>query len=250
MEADEPAVPLGEEEAVRVKPRFPLTLVQIFTCPATLLGVMCECTPVQLDPGRLVAAGRESADRDPLGENRPVERGLQGAPHLPQGPDPLETGRSGQPRGGGQITMSPQPDWPAAGRCHEGIDELRAEAATAQAGVHHEFAARALDRVGRVQVRVSGELAACMQQQVARPRVAAVPQVQHDVLGERPDPVLVRGRGGEPQHGTRVQIGQPALHGDTVGRGSGLGSAVGRGPRLGWTACRDSRFGFTLCWDT
>ena len=101
--------------------------------------------------------------------------------------------------------------------------------------MHHKFAARALDRVGRVQVRVSRELAAFVQQQVACPRVAAVPQVQHDVLGERPDPVLVRGRGREPQHGTRLLVGQPALLGDTVGRGSGLGNAVGRGPRLGWT---------------
>ena len=64
----------------------------------------------------------------------------------------------------------------------------------------HQLAARAGDRIGRIQVRVAGQLPLAVEQQIARPGVAAIPQVQHDVLGERPDAILLGGSVNERQH--------------------------------------------------
>ena len=64
----------------------------------------------------------------------------------------------------------------------------------AERGMHDQFAARSLHRIGRVEMGVPGQLAYPEEQKASGERVAAVSQVQQHVLGQRADAVLV-GRG-------------------------------------------------------
>jgi hypothetical protein len=76
--------------------------------------------------------------------------------------------------------------------------------------VYDKLRGRTLDLVGGVQVRISGERAVVVpRQQVYRRSVAAVPQVEHDVLGQGIRPVRVAGRLGEGEHLTHLLRGQP-----------------------------------------
>ena len=65
--------------------------------------------------------------------------------------------------------------------------------ASAVQGMHDQLGRRALDRVGGVDVGVPDERVAVADEQVDGRSVAAVPQVEHDVLGQRVRPVGVAG---------------------------------------------------------
>ncbi len=58
VEADQSAVPLGEEEAVRVKPSLSFAHVQVGPGPGALLGVPLECPVIDGDPGIFVLSRR------------------------------------------------------------------------------------------------------------------------------------------------------------------------------------------------
>ena len=60
-----------------------------------------------------------------------------------------------------------------------------------------QFPAPALDRVGEAKVGIPGEAGAEPQQQVPCGRIAAVAQMQPDLLGQRADAIGSGGRGGE-----------------------------------------------------
>ena len=66
--------------------------------------------------------------------------------------------------------------------------------------VHHHLGARSGDLVGHVEVSVGHQPGPLPDQHVAHPLVPAVAQVQHHVLGQRPDAVGLGGRLGERAH--------------------------------------------------
>ena len=57
------------------------------------------------------------------------------------------------------------------------------------AGDDHHLCAGAVDRIGRVEMRIGNEVRAVPQQQIAGRLVAAVTQVQQHVFGQRPDAI-------------------------------------------------------------
>src|SRR5580692_7348217 len=77
VKANDLSAALGQEEAVRVEPRFPLPQVEIGAGPSALLRMAGEGLAVDLDPLVLVAAGHEGADRDAVGDLGPADPGLQ-----------------------------------------------------------------------------------------------------------------------------------------------------------------------------
>jgi hypothetical protein len=91
--------------------------------------------------------------------------------------------------------VGPQPQ-PAVGRLvQQPLHQRSPVAVSPLPGMDHELRAGALDLVGDVEMRVRHEDAALgLQQQVAYRLVPAVPQVQHHVLGQWPDPVRLGGR--------------------------------------------------------
>jgi hypothetical protein len=115
---------------------------------------------------------------------------------------------------------------------------------TAVLRVDDELGAGALDRVRGVEVRVAGDhlpglagpVGRGQEQQVPVGVVPAVPQVEHDVLAERPDVVRLGRRRDQRRHlrdGVRREAG---ADGDTAGRGQrdgGVGHAASLG-RVWW----------------
>src|SRR5215469_16014804 len=76
--------------------------------------------------------------------------------------------------------------------------------------MHDQLAARSLHRIGRVQVGVAGEFSRAVQQEAPGQRVAAVPQVQHHMLGQRADAILVGGAADELERSGDVVARQVA----------------------------------------
>src|SRR6266516_580542 len=112
--------------------------------------------------------------------------------------------------------MRPEPQRQLAGGSHQRAGELKSEASPPARRMDHQLAARALDRVGRVQMGVTRELAPAMEQQITRPGIAAVPEVQHDVLGERPDAIGGRGRADQREYRRGLASGEPLADADFV----------------------------------
>ena len=73
--------------------------------------------------------------------------------------------------------------------------QRQAEAAPAVGRVDDQFPAPALDRVGEAKMGIPGEVGAEPQQQVPRGRIAAVVQMQPDLLGQWADAIGPRGGG-------------------------------------------------------
>ena len=73
------------------------------------------------------------------------------------------------------------------------LAEPQAQAAPPGVRMNDHFPGWPFDRVGGVQVPVASQLAVVVQQHVPGPRVAAVAQVQHDVLRQRAHPVVLGG---------------------------------------------------------
>jgi hypothetical protein len=105
--------------------------------------------------------------------------------------------------------VRPEPQRPVAGLGHQGAGEVKPETAAAMRGMNHQLAGRTLGRVGRFQVRVSGQLAAAAQQQVACAGITPVAQMQHDMLGKRPHAILVGGGTDKLQHHRGLGVRDP-----------------------------------------
>src|SRR6202035_496798 len=93
VKAHHGAVPLRDEEARRVKPRFLFAQLEIARPPGALFRVLSESTGVEAQPLLLVAARAEGAQRAAVRESRLVQRVAQRPAHLPQRADTLESGR-------------------------------------------------------------------------------------------------------------------------------------------------------------
>ena len=78
--------------------------------PGALLRVLGERPAVQAQPLLIVATGPEGAQRGTGREAGRVQRVTQGPAHLPQGTEPVEAGRPGQPGRRGQVPVRPEPD--------------------------------------------------------------------------------------------------------------------------------------------
>src|SRR5260370_41936717 len=92
VEPRQPPLALGEEEAIRVEPGLLFAEVEVGAGPGALLGVACEGPAGDRDPGVLVVADPERADREALGQFGRPPRGLEGPAHRPQRAHPLDTG--------------------------------------------------------------------------------------------------------------------------------------------------------------
>ena len=87
-----------------------LAQFEVVPRPGALFRVLGERAGVQAQPLRLVLAGAEDAQRRPSREAGRLERVTQGPAHLPQGTEPLEAGRPGEPGRRGQVPVRPEPD--------------------------------------------------------------------------------------------------------------------------------------------
>ena len=105
--ADEGAGSLGEEEPVRLEPRFPLPHVEVGPGPRALFGVPGEGAVVQRDPCILVLTDAEGPDGNPVGKPRFADRLLQRAAHLPERAGPVEASFRGEPGRAGQVAVGP-----------------------------------------------------------------------------------------------------------------------------------------------
>ena len=150
-----------------------------------------ERAMVQRNPGLLVLAGYEGPHPDTVSQLGPADPGLQGPPHLPQRPGSGEAGRAREPGRGGQLAVRPQAQSAVTRFGRDRLPKDQSDALAARRGVDHHLRGRPLDRVGRVQVPVAGQPAVPPDEHVAGVQVAAVPQVQQHVLGQRADAVLV-----------------------------------------------------------
>ena len=111
VEADQLAVALGEEEALRVEPRLGLAVVQVALGERALLGVVGEGGGVHREPGRVVLAGHEGADGDarPGAPAPGMSRSAQRAPHLAQFAEEGEAEDLGEVPGRGLARRAPRP---------------------------------------------------------------------------------------------------------------------------------------------
>ena len=160
MEAHRSSAALGQEEAIRVEPGLAFAEVEVGARPGTLLRVAGERLAVEGEPGFLVLADPEGADRDAVGDLGFPEGGQQRAAHRPERAHPHESGGAGQRGRRGQITVRPEPERPRPGLGQQRAGEGEAEPVTAVRRVNDQFPARALDRVGRIQVGIPGQLGA------------------------------------------------------------------------------------------
>lgn len=149
------AVALGEEEALRVEPRFGHAGVQVALGQRALLGVVGEGGGVDGEPGRVVLAGDEGADGDALRVRRLVQRrDREGAAHLAQLAEEAHPQHRRQVAGGRVAAVRPEPQR-AAGRLQQGGAQRPAVAAAPVRGMDDQLAAWGLDGVGALQLGVA-----------------------------------------------------------------------------------------------
>ena len=180
VEADQAAIPLGQEEPGRIEPAFLLTQAEVGPGPCALLGMMGERQGVDPQPLAFVAPWDEGPDTDVRGHGRLRQRVPQGPPHLPERPDALQPRGSRQSRRGRQIAVGPHAQWLFPGPASERGDQRAAVAPPPPGRVDHQFTGGAVG--GRLQIGVAGNVPLRCRRQV-RAALAAVPQVERDVLG-------------------------------------------------------------------
>src|SRR4051794_31244980 len=216
---------LRQQEALRVEPRLADPRPQVRRGPRALLRVVGEGGGVERQPGLVVVARPERPQPHTGGQWRVGQRYAQrAAPLLP--PPPLrDTPRRRQGPPGRVVAVRPQPQ-PVSGRgLDRRLDERPPVPPAAVGRVDHDLGAGAGHGVGRVEMGVAGELAARAdrQQEVLVGSLAAVPQVQPDVLAERLDAVGLGGAAQQRLDALDVLRREPVRSLDPdAGRGTGL----------------------------
>lgn len=233
VKPDEGTFAFRQEEPFRVEPLLALAQAQVVQRRGALLGVLREAPRVHLHPRPLVPARREGTDpyiRRQLGLRQ--RRGQRQA-HLPQRANSLEAHRRREPSRVRMVAVRPQPHGAAVDGVQQRLDQGVSVPAPAMGRGDGELRARPLDRVGRVEMSVTGQLSdgltggrccaglvavltcgvvAGVQQKVACPFLAAVPQVQHHMLVERPHAVLLGDGFDQPRDLGRLALRQLPCH--------------------------------------
>jgi len=181
----------------------PSRIVQVPRGPPALVGEVGEGPGVERQERLVVDSGPERTQHHALGWLRGFDRGEQGAAHLPQHAGLDEPERQGQRVGRGMVAVGPQPQ-PALrvvpfGRRDGRRDERPTEPSPSVQRVDAQLGRRAVDLVGRVDVRVAHQPVVDAREQVGGGNVAAVAQVQHHVLREGVGAVGVTRRVGQGQ---------------------------------------------------
>ena len=215
MEAEQAVVGVHrEQEALRVEPGLRLAELHLLEVPAALLGVPVEGALLTRRNAGSSAPTTNGRSRTPSGRCGSASGATQAAAHLPEHAGLCEAQAAGERDRARVLAVRPQPQPPTRdgvrlrGAVEQGLHDAGAQTRPPVRGMHDELARPARDRVGEVEVSEAHQLPPLPGEEVRGVGVAAVAQVQQDVLGQRCGAVDIGRRGDQCLDGGDVVTAQ------------------------------------------